>query len=131
MEAVVSCSSSSGRTQLYLEDMDLEGNFQSGYFIIDGEKLTYGSKANATIVSHLDQGVYTVSIFENRSASIGFIFLEYYALPKTIKSIDYKKGTKYTFQGIIDESSTDPRTKKRLNKTILLECSAIYNWKEI
>jgi len=126
-EAIIECSSDSGRTQLQILDMDLEGNFQSGYLSIDNQKLSYGPTSDADIVSHLEKGVYTIYLYTNKSK----YFLEFYALPKSVKKIDYKKGFRYNFNAIIDPSSTDPRNKERINKTITVKCMVTYDWKEL
>ncbi len=126
-EAVIECHSGTGRTLLHIEDMDLEGNFQSGFLMIDSKKLIYSSNADAVIVSHLNIGVYTVSIVDKN----GSIYLEFYALPDTVKKHAYAKGLKFIFQANIDSASTDPRSKERLNKRIQLNCKVTYDWREI
>jgi len=126
-DALITCHSTSGRTQLKIYDMDLEGNFQSGFLSIDGKKIKYDETSDAAIVSHLEKGVYTVYLYTNKAT----YFLKFYALPKTVKQLAYRKGDKYKFKGIIDPATTDPRSKKRINKTIVVECLATYKWKEI
>ncbi|MCK5725767.1 MAG: hypothetical protein KAH22_02935 [Thiotrichaceae bacterium] len=130
-DAVIQCKSGSGRTTLTFLDQDIQGHFQGGTFTIDKKSIQYlpqyNSKTNKNnpyswMTVNMKEGVYTLVYNDNKN------FLNFYALPSTMKK-KKKEGKEayYTFNGIVEWRSSDPRSTSILRKKIWLGCTLSYS----
>lgn len=124
-EAKITCQSPTGRTVFVLYDTDGVGQFSGAKLSIDKKKINYSLEGEVTIVSDLKRGVYTFKYYYRG------VYLTFYAIPKSVKDRSKNRVSKYMFDGLITSNSTDPRTHKRLDKTIMMQCSSIYDWGNI
>lgn len=124
-DEIMTCKSGTERTSFTLKDSDASASFDGAILNIDQKKIKYDLEGEATIVRDFKRGIYTFKYYHKD------IFLTFYAIPNTVKNLSYAKVSKYTFSAIISPSSTDPRTLKRLDKTIIVWCTSVYNWGDI
>lgn len=132
-DAIIQCSSGSGRTILKFYDQDVQGEFNGGTLTIDKSTVNYQNnmskkKNDSHMMVNFKKGIYTAYYKDANS------ILSFYALPKTIEKLE-RKGYEafYKFNGIITEVSTDPRKNGKntwhnaLEKNIWVGCTLKYS----
>lgn len=128
--AIIDCKSGTGRTTLTFFDQDIQGQFQGGTFTIDKKIIDYAPQYDektgkfneySWMTVDLKEGVYTLVYNDTKN------FLNFYALPKSMKKIKKENFEEYyRFNGIVEGRSTDPRNNKQLKKQIWLGCTLRY-----
>ena len=129
-KAKLTCTSVSGRTVFTADLQDIQGLFEGGVLTIDGSVLRFpaeGDGATSAIIWDPANGVFTISY--QRPGDADFLFLRFWAVPSTFKTISDERGSAagavYTFDAILEAS--EPRDGKgRSTPTIRLSCRLEY-----
>jgi hypothetical protein len=110
--AKLTCTSASGRTTFTADLQDIQGMFEGAVLTIDGSTLRFpgeGNRTTSAIIWDPANGVFTVSYL--RPGDDDFLFLRFWAVPSTFKTISDERGSAagavYTFDAIIEAS--EPR----------------------
>ncbi len=128
--ARLTCTSASGRTIFTADLQDIQGLFEGGVLTIDGSLLRFpaeGDGATSAIIWDPANGVFTLSY--QRPGDADFLFLRFWAVPSTFKTISDERGSAagavYTFDAIIE--ATEPREAKgHATPAIRLSCRLEY-----
>ena len=128
--ARLTCTSASGRTTFTADLQDIQGLFEGGVLTIDGSVLRFpaeGDGATSAIIWDPVNGVFTLSY--QRPGDADFLFLRFWAVPSTFKTISDERGSAagavYTFDAILEAS--EPRDGKGPSTpTIRLSCRLEY-----
>jgi hypothetical protein len=112
--AFMKCKCESGRTVFTAELQDIDGLLEKAELSIDGSKLQFSSKDNATIVFDPTCGVFTIHLVGKESKDFpNGRFLKFWVIPKTFKVIKIDGSLeKYEFKARIE--ATEPRKGKEL-----------------
>lgn len=115
------CKSDSGKTIFYAEIQDIDGGLTIANFKIDNYEIEFDWEDKFSIVTDLENGVYTLTISskdENDSSQ----FIKLWGVPSTIKAIENERHKiKYEFKAKI--SGSDPRPDRKYCPTIELNCT--------